>query len=77
MTASLSYAESRTALELTLSQLQSNDLDVEAMAGLYRQAMSYADRCEALLESVEQEVKLWDMDKPDSPPETFKQESPA
>ncbi len=56
----LSYAEARTALDLALAQLQATDLDVEAMAGLFQRAQSYAQRCEALLANVEQEVLLWD-----------------
>jgi exodeoxyribonuclease VII small subunit len=56
----LSYQEASTALELALRQLQSTDLEVEQMAGLYRRAQAYADRCEALLELVEQEVVEWE-----------------
>lgn len=56
----LSYAEARTALDLALAQLQATDLDVEAMAGLFHRAQSYARRCEELLAEVEQEVVLWD-----------------
>ena len=55
-----SYQEASTALELALSQLQSTDLEVEQMAGLYRRAQAYADRCEVLLELVEQEVVEWE-----------------
>jgi len=29
------------------------------MAGLYRRAEAYADRCQAVLESVQQEVIQW------------------
>ena len=57
--ADLSYNEAHTALQLALSALQATDLDVEAMTGLYRQARSYLDRCEAILAHVEQEVMLW------------------
>lgn len=56
----LSYQEASTALELALSQLQSSELEVEQMAGLYRRAQAYADRCEVLLELVEQEVVEWE-----------------
>jgi exodeoxyribonuclease VII small subunit len=56
----LSYQEASTALELALSQLQSTDLEVEQMAGLYRRAQAYADRCEGLLDLVEQEVVEWE-----------------
>lgn len=55
----LSYTEARTALDLALAQLQATDLDVEAMVGLFQRAQSYAQRCEALLANVEQEVLLW------------------
>lgn len=58
--ADLSYNEAHTALQLTLSALQSNDLDVEDMTGLYRRARSYLERCETILASVEQELLLWD-----------------
>jgi exodeoxyribonuclease VII small subunit len=58
--ADLSYNEAHTALQLTLSALQSNDLNVEEMTGLYRRARAYLERCEAVLASVEQEVLLWD-----------------
>lgn len=64
----LSFRQAQTALELTLAELQSGDPDVEAMALLYRRAQAYADRCEALLESVEQEVMQWDSQNPDQPP---------
>lgn len=75
VTETLSYAEASTALELSLAQLQANDLDVEAMAGLYRQAVAYADRCEHLLGEVEQEVKVWDPGKPDGEPEKYQPNS--
>ena len=38
----LSFREAQTALELCLAQLQDQDLDVEAMADLYRRALAYA-----------------------------------
>ncbi|MFO8237145.1 MAG: exodeoxyribonuclease VII small subunit [Prochlorococcaceae cyanobacterium] len=56
----LSYNQAQAALELVLAELQARDLDVEAMAGLYRRGQAYAQRCEAILEQVEQEVLLWD-----------------
>ena len=55
----LSYRDAQTALELTLAHLQSSELEVEEMAGLYRRAEAYADRCQAVLESVQQEVTEW------------------
>ena len=55
----LSYQEAQTALELSLAQLQSSELEVEEMAGIYRRAEAYADRCEAVLNSVQQEVIAW------------------
>lgn len=67
----LSYAEARTALDLALAQLQATDLDVEAMAGLFQRAQSYARRCETLLAEVEQQVLLWNSADPDSQPETY------
>ena len=68
----LSYNEARTALDLVLAQLQATDLDVEAMAGLFQRAQSYALRCEALLADVEQQVALWDSGFPDEPPQPFR-----
>ncbi len=62
----LSYNEARTALELSLAQLQGTDLEVEAMVGLYRRAEAYAQRCEQLLDQVEQEVRLWSSNDPDN-----------
>jgi len=58
--ADLSFNEARAALELVLAQLQASDLDVEAMAGLYQRGRLYAQRCEAILAEVEQEVLVWD-----------------
>jgi exodeoxyribonuclease VII small subunit len=55
----LSYRDAQTALELTLAQLQSSELEVEEMAGLYRRAEAYANRCELVLETVQQEVIEW------------------
>ena len=55
----LSYQEAQTALELSLAQLQSSELEVEEMAGIYRRAEAYADRCEAGLHTVQQEVIAW------------------
>lgn len=69
--AGLSYNEARTALELSLSELQASDLDVEAMAGLYRRAEAYAERCEQLLNQVEQDVLLWTGDDPMAAPSTY------
>lgn len=58
--AELSFQEARTALDLAMAQLQSETLEVEEMAGLYRRAEAYARRCEAVLQQVEQEVIQWD-----------------
>jgi exodeoxyribonuclease VII small subunit len=55
----LSYRDAQTALELTLAKLQSSELEVEEMAGLYRRAEAYANRCELVLETVQQEVIEW------------------
>ncbi|APD49481.1 exodeoxyribonuclease VII small subunit [Synechococcus sp. SynAce01] len=52
----LTYNQARTALELALSQLQSDELEVETMAELYRRAQAYAERCEQILGRVEQEI---------------------
>jgi len=62
--AQLSFQEARTAMELSLGQLQAADLEVEAMAGHYRRALTYLERCEAVLAQVEQEVIEWDQDSP-------------
>jgi exodeoxyribonuclease VII small subunit len=67
----LTYRQAQTALDLTIAQLQGGELDVEAMASLYRRAEAYADRCEALLQQVEQEVMQWDPAQPDQPPRSF------
>jgi len=65
----LNFRQARNALDLTLAELQSSELDVEAMADLYRRALRYADRCEAVLQQVEQEVMQWDPQAPDHAPE--------
>lgn len=68
--ADLTYSQARTALELVLAELQASDLDVEAMTGLYRRGLAYAQCCAAILDQVEQEVLIWDgLDNPDSPPQ--------
>lgn len=64
----LSFRQARTALDLTLAQLQSSELEVETMATLVRQAQRYADRCEAVLRQVEQDVMQWDPQDPGSDP---------
>lgn len=63
----LSYEEARTALELSLAKLQASDLPVEEMVDLYQRAKTYAERCEAVLNAVEQTVHLWDSTMPDQP----------
>lgn len=60
--AELSFQEARTALELAMAHLQSDSLEVEEMAGLYRRAEAYAKRCEAVLQQVEQDVIEWSDD---------------
>jgi exodeoxyribonuclease VII small subunit len=65
--AQLTYREAQAALERSLVELQSDDLDVERMTELYQQACAYADRCDTLLQSVEAEVMLWDPDQPEAP----------
>lgn len=67
----LSYAEAQTALELALAQLQDPELPVEAMADLYKRASSYAQRCETILEQVEQSIELWDPQTPQQQPQTY------
>ena len=69
--ADLSYNEARAALELALAELQSSELDVEAMAALYQRAQSYVNRCQAVLDAVEQEVLMWDASDPNSQPERY------
>ena len=64
----LSFQEARTALELAMARLQSDALEVEEMAGLYRRAEAYAQRCEAVLQQVEQEVIQWDITSTPPPP---------
>ena len=58
--AGLSFQEARTALQLAMARLQADDLEVEEMAGLYQRAEAYANRCEAVLQRVEQEVIEWE-----------------
>jgi len=67
----LSFMEAQTALELSLAELQAPDLDVEEMAGLYRRACRYAERCEQLLQRVEQEVLQWDPEQPQTAPQPY------
>lgn len=62
----LSFRQARTALDLILAELQSGDLEVEAMADLYRRAQRYADRCETVLKQAEQEVMQWDPQAPET-----------
>jgi len=69
--AGLSFRQAQAALDLCLAELQAGDLDVEAMAGLYRRALAYSQRCEALLLQVEQEVMQWDPERPDDVPTPF------
>jgi len=64
----LSFRQARTALDLTLAELQASDLEVETMATLYRRAQLYADRCEAVLRQVEQDVMQWDPQDPTADP---------
>ena len=56
----LSYQDARTAMELAMAQLQSDELAVEEMAGLYQRAEAYAQRCQAVLEEVSQTVIEWE-----------------
>lgn len=58
--AGLSYNEARSALDLILAELQSSTLNVEEMAALHRRAQAYAQRCEQILNAVEQEILIWD-----------------
>ncbi|WP_050757124.1 exodeoxyribonuclease VII small subunit [Cyanobium sp. PCC 7001] len=58
--AGLSYNEARSALDLILAELQSSTLNVEEMAALHRRAQAYAQRCEQILDEVEQEILIWD-----------------
>jgi exodeoxyribonuclease VII small subunit len=67
----LSFRESQTALELCLAQLQDEELDVESMADLYRRALAYAERCESVLQQVEQQVMQWDSSQPDLAPTPY------
>ncbi|MBW4530124.1 MAG: exodeoxyribonuclease VII small subunit [Aphanothece saxicola GSE-SYN-MK-01-06B] len=67
----LSFRESQTALELCLAQLQDEELDVESMADLYRRALAYADRCESVLQQVEQQVMQWDPTQPELAPTPY------
>jgi hypothetical protein len=58
--ADLTYNEAHAALQLTLAALQANDLNVEELTDLYRQARTYLERCDTVLSTIEQEVLLWD-----------------
>lgn len=66
--AELSYSEAQTALELALAQLQASDLPVETMGELYQRARSYAERCEQLLNQVEQSINVWDPQQAETAP---------
>jgi len=65
----LNYRQAQAALERSLVELQSDDLDVERMTELYQQACAFADRCDSLLQAVEADVMLWDPDDPEAPPQ--------
>jgi exodeoxyribonuclease VII small subunit len=67
----LTFRQAQTALDLCLAELQAQDLDVEVMADLYRRAQMYADRCETVLEQVEQEVLQWNASQEDASPEHY------
>ena len=69
--ADLSFREAQTALELCLAQLQDQELDVETMADLYSRALAYAERCEAVLQQVEQQVMQWDPSQPELAPTPY------
>ncbi|MEI7665142.1 MAG: exodeoxyribonuclease VII small subunit [Synechococcaceae cyanobacterium ELA263] len=71
ISAELSYREAQAALQLCLAQLQASDLDIEAMSGLYERAQSYANRCESLLDQIEQDVMQWDPEQPDAAPRPY------
>lgn len=71
LAADLNFREAQMALELSLAELQAPDLDVEEMAGLYERARRYADRCEALLQRVEQEVMQWNPEQPQGSPRPY------
>ena len=65
----LTYREAQAALEQSLVELQSEDLDVERMTEVYQRACVLADRCDGLLQTVEAQVLLWDPDQPEQPPQ--------
>lgn len=71
LAAELSYSEAQTALELALAQLQSSDLAVEEMTALYERARAYAQRCEQVLQQVEQTIELWDPQNPEATPRVY------
>ncbi len=56
----LSFSQARTALEVALASLQSDELEVEAMADLYGRAMACLRRCESVLQQVEEDVRHLD-----------------
>ena len=72
--AQLSYSEAHTALELALAELQDINLPVESMTALYQRARCYAERCEQLLNQVEQSVALWDPAQPEADPKPYRAE---
>jgi len=41
------------------------------MADLYQRARGYAERCEQVLEQIEQTIELWDPEHPEIPPSRF------
>ncbi|MFL0723398.1 MAG: exodeoxyribonuclease VII small subunit [Prochlorococcus sp.] len=59
---SLSYEESLQALDLLLVQLQNENVPVEELQRCYLHAKIYLEHCEALLNTVEQNVLELDVD---------------
>ena len=56
----LTYAEAQGALERSLVQLQSEDLEIERLPELYAEAMGYEKRCLEVLQQVSQEIQQLD-----------------
>ena len=77
LAADLNYNEAQAALELTLAQLQAEDLPVESMGELYLRGQAYAARCEQLLQQVEQHILLWDSQEPEGAPRAYSSQTHA
>ncbi len=59
----MTYQESITELEKLISDLQNDQISIEEIQSSYLRAKIYFDRCESLLNNIEQEVVDLDLEK--------------